>query len=75
LIKYTCVPSSFDSTTFFIREFVKHCGPKSQQLEDIIHVLEDVFQERMLPLDPIDNLRMVSFEEQVHEGKDDSKEV
>jgi hypothetical protein len=74
LIKHTCVPSGFDSSTIFIREFIKHYGPKSHQLEDIVQNLEDAFQERMFPLDLIYHLREISFEEHLYK-EEDTKEV
>jgi hypothetical protein len=49
-----------------IREFLTHCGPKSQQFEEMVQDLEDAFQERMFPLDPIEYLREISFEEHIY---------
>jgi len=60
LIRYTCIPKGLASTTIFIREFLKHCGPRSQLFEDDIQDLKDAFRKEILPLDPIENLRAVS---------------
>jgi hypothetical protein len=42
LINHTCLSSGFDSSTIFIREFLKQRGPKSHQLKYIFQDLKDV---------------------------------
>jgi hypothetical protein len=60
LIKHTCIPKGLSLYNHLHREFLKHCGRRSQQFEDIIQDLEDAFRKEILPLDPIENLREVS---------------
>jgi len=61
LIKHTCIPKGFSSSTIFIREFLEHYGHKFQQFEDTIQDLEDAFRGEIFPLNWIENLREISF--------------
>jgi hypothetical protein len=60
--------------TILIREFLKHCGIKSQELEDIVQYLDYAFEERMFPLNIIEHLRVISFEKPLYK-EEESKEV
>jgi hypothetical protein len=56
-IKHSYKPRSISSLTILIKEFLKHWGPESQSLEDIILDLEDAFSREGFDIDPIECLR------------------
>jgi hypothetical protein len=43
-IKHSCSPKSIISLIILIRDFLENWGPKNNNIEDIIHDLEDVIQ-------------------------------